>query len=284
MLVSPDDKFLALYGTSDVEVRIFDLRSGQLYASFERIGRRRVSAVSFRSDCEQVVFGNSRGEAELWNLESRNRLWSVQAQTWTPKMAAIVCVAFSPRNDLVAWLGDNHFGLLDAVSGENLVEQLVNFNADQSCLAWASDGMQLLTSEWGGMVRIWKVSSAKSTRQIQLLFECNTLYDATFCSFFDSHRRIITNHGTFLIPPQHRPACAADDLLPPSPESLLRLRKDGWIWLVGGREDERRICWIPPAFRPVQPMFETNIATFRDSVWMVGDSRRFVVLDWRTCI
>jgi WD40 repeat protein len=130
MAISPDDKFLALYALParlDTNVHVFDLQSGQLYATLERTGEGSVRSISFHSGSRQVAFGDDAGHIELWDLDSRDRLWrsEVCETIW------IICMAFSPQNDLVAWLGETifreteipwtEFGLLDATSGNKVI-------------------------------------------------------------------------------------------------------------------------------------------------------------------
>jgi hypothetical protein len=141
--------------------------------------------------------------------------------------------------------------------------------------------LQLMTSDNSGNVRIWDVTSTRSTQELYLLFQCNTSHHTTFCSFFDSHRCIITDHGLFPIPPQHRPQCAANDIVPFSLETLLRLREDGWIWAVRRGKADRRVCWLPLTYRPVEPTFNKNIIILRDRIRLVTDSGRLVLLDCR---
>jgi hypothetical protein len=193
-------------------------------------------------------------------------------------VAGIVCVAFSPQGDLVAWLGEWCFGLLHAVSGTRLIQQVFDVAGTQSNLAWAADGTQLLTSDSRGMVRVWDVASAESTKRVHPLFECDTSHRTTSCSFFDSHRFIVTDHGFFPIPVQYRPPCAADDFLRIPPETLLRLRQDGWIWRVGGTSD-RRVCWLPLTYRRLKPIIGKDLVISQDKVMLIKDSRRLAVLD-----
>ena len=243
---------------------------------------RSIRHVSLRSDCVQVVFVGLRGEAELWDLGSPTRVWKsrLEVRDWDDS----VRVAFSPRNDLIAWLEDHFLEMLDAISGEK------KFRLDSSDrwpfldIAWDADGRQLLTNEWrdngkdnNSTVRIWDVASARSTKQANLLFQFDTPHRVTFCSFFNSHRSIVTDHGIFAIPAEHRPACAAGDLGPP--ETVLRLRKDGWIWQVGGGKSDRRVCWLPPTYRRIDPRFNKSLIISRSSVKLITDSGRLVSLD-----
>jgi len=113
MVISPGDKFLALHGPSDAAVRVLDLQSGQPYASIEHTMARSIRHVSFRSDCGQVVFVGWGGEAELWDMGSRTRVWNSYWEVG--QFDDCVRVAFSPRNDLVAWLTESFLGLLDTI-------------------------------------------------------------------------------------------------------------------------------------------------------------------------
>jgi len=189
-------------------------------------------------------------------------------------------VAVSPQNDLVMCSGisSNAFTLLDATSGR-VIRRWLDGRYNRGITAWSADGMRLLMSYSDGTVDLWDLTSARTTNQFHTLLQIDTPLLTSSLSFADGHRYIATDHDVFPIPPQHRPPCAADDDMPPSPEILPRLRKDGWVWLVGGGKGERRVCWLPPAYRPAFPTFDINIATLSDSIRLVTDSGRLVVLD-----
>jgi len=55
LLMSPDGKFLAQYGSQNADISILHLGSGQRYARFERTAEKSVKHLSFRSDSRQVV-------------------------------------------------------------------------------------------------------------------------------------------------------------------------------------------------------------------------------------
>jgi WD40 repeat protein len=74
IVMSPDDKYLALYETSDKDIRIFDLETGQLYAKLRGTFEGSVKDVLFRSDSRQVVMTDNRRTVELWDLESLTRV------------------------------------------------------------------------------------------------------------------------------------------------------------------------------------------------------------------
>src|SRR5260370_40136098 len=57
-----------------------------------------------------------------------------------------------------------------------------------------------------------------ATTEIYTLSLHDALPISTFCSFFDSHRCIIMDGDVYPIPLEHRPPCAADDLVPPRSE------------------------------------------------------------------
>jgi WD40 repeat protein len=242
--ISADDNFLTVYGSSHPDVYIFGLHSGQLHHRLCRAGGGSVHFVSFRSDSTQVLVGDYES-VELWDLNSQTRAWQTYTWWYTYFVRA---VAASPANNLVTWQGSYTFGLLDAVLGDIVIDEM-DTSRELSGLIWAADGTRLLTSDDSGKVHIWDAASARSTKQIHLLFAWHTSHSTISCSFFDGHRCIVTDHGVFPIPPEHRPPCAADDDVPPSREKLLRLRDDGWIWWVG-RRSERRVCWVPLTYRP----------------------------------
>jgi len=277
--ISMDDRFLAQGATADRSVRVFDLQSGQLHAIFKNTNPHSLDQtwrLSFRSDGRQIACGGDQGMTDLLDLNTRSRVWQTRVQN---DEGGFIKVAFSPKDDLVAWLGPFEFGLLDAISGEKVLECDSAIQSGYTHIAWADDGTQVLTSEWLGVVCVWDVTSARSTKQASLLYKLDILYHTRFFSFFDNHRCIVTDHGIFPILPQHRPPCADGDLVPPSLEILLRLRWDGWIWRVGGGRDEQRVCWLPPAYRPMVLEYNLNIVILQDSVRLVTDTGRLVVLD-----
>jgi len=132
---------------------------------------------------------------------------------------------------------------------KKFLNAILSFGSSHTYIAWSDDGTQVLTSEWLGVVCVWDVTSARSTKQANLLYNSITRIAQYPVRSSINHRCIVTDHGIFPIPPQHRPPCADGDLVPPSLEILLRLREDGWIWRVGRGRDEQRVCWLPPAYR-----------------------------------
>src|SRR5882762_2209756 len=118
MAISPDDLFLALCKWSG-DIRIFDLRSGQLHADLKCTVLWGVRLVSFRSDGRQIAFADRRGRAEVWDLGSSTCVWKFQSPE--QKRESFVRVAFSPQKDLVACSEGSHCSLVDAISGERVV-------------------------------------------------------------------------------------------------------------------------------------------------------------------
>jgi len=265
-----DNSFLALCGESDRHVRVFDLRSSQPHLILEHTAEWSVEHVSFRSDGRS---GRSRG---LGPGQQHPCL-----EVPKPRTTRVVCVAISPQNDLVACLEWAQCSLVDAISGETVVQWLSKLHTSwpQISVAWSTDETRLLTCTKDGMVRVWDVASARALKQVRLLFQFNTEHRATVGSFIDGHRCIATDHGVFPILPEHRPPCAAADLEPPSQEALLRLRDDGWIWRVQAGRDERRLCWLPLVYRPLEPTVGENVVVTRDIVRLLADSGRIVVLE-----
>jgi len=261
-----------LCGTSGGDVYIFDLQSGQLHAQLAVVGRGEVAHVTFRSDSRQVAFIGDR--VELWDLDTRSRVWTSDVQN-------CVRVVFSPQNDLLACLVRYYCVLVDAVSGEEVVRWKTRHSSQyQNDVAWGADETRLLTSDDEGMVYVWDIASARSSQDINRLYHCDTSQRTTSCSFFDNHGSILTDHGIFPIPTEHRPPCATGDTQPPSQETVLRLRDDGWIWCIRAGAGDRRVCWLPPAYRPVKPIFHKNLAIARDTMMLVTDSGRAVVLNF----
>jgi len=52
---------------------------------------------------------------------------------------------------------------------------------------------------------------------------------------------------------------------------------------VWEEEERTGVCWLPPAYRPMTPLYNFNIVILRDSVRLVTGTGRLVVLelkDW----
>jgi len=284
--MSPDDRFLVLHGLFDPDILIIDVQSGQLHSRSSHSGQPLIQFISFHCDSKQVVLGDNNFHVELWDLDSVTRVWVAKVQDHDSP----VCVSFSPQSDLVAWMGHGKFGLLDAFSGEEVIFQALPTDVQHPiwlygrCLTWSTDETRLLTTSGGPpRLRIWDVASARSTKQVYPLFECDTSLAITRCSFFDGHRSILTDQGLIPIPPEHRPPCAADDLAPTSSERLFRLRDDGWIWWVGINM-ERRVFWLPSTYRSETPFLNANIVTSQDSVRLRTDAFSYVVVDMKKWI
>ena len=275
MAISPDDSFLALHNK---DVRIFDMRSSQPHVILERAAEWNVEYISFRSDGSQVAFAGPGG-AEVWDLGSSTCVWKFPS----PEEDHVIGITFSPQKDLVACLEQLHCRLLDAISGETVVrwESRSDSTDAQMNLAWSTDETRLLTCTEDSVVWVWDVASARASKEVRLLFHFATEHRVEICSFFDGHRCIATDHSVFPIPPEHRPPCAAADLEPPSQETLLRLRDDGWIWRVRAGRGDRRVCWLPPTYRPRRPTIGDNVVVARDIVRLLADSGRVVVLECR---
>jgi WD40 repeat protein len=103
MAISPDNKKIVLCEVFIGLARIFDLQTGQPRAILPRRGGWRLGHVSFHSSSarRQLVFiGGGLAHVELWDLDTHTCVG--ESVNWA--LQSVVCVAFSPRNDLVAWL------------------------------------------------------------------------------------------------------------------------------------------------------------------------------------
>jgi hypothetical protein len=256
------------------------LQSCRLNAVLRRAAKGGVEHLSFCPGSMQVVFGNT-GRLQLWDIKTRTCVWKSQDRGQTP----IVYTAFSPQNNFVAWLEQSHLCLLkNNTSGDEVARNRIQAGnwSEGSKLAWAADETRLLTSDSRGVVRIWDVAQAGPVMQLRRLdFDPLPKSHTTlqFLSFFDRHQSLVTDHGSFTIPENFRPPCA-NNILVPCPAKLLALRKDGWIWLVRAGNEDRFLCWLPPAYRPTSPSLNVNYATLKDmdGVRLITDSGRVVLL------
>jgi len=195
--ISEDDKYLAVT-MSNADAQIIDLQCGQPYATLrcapeylsdsqqpaatpttptnltKSADHGSVSCVSFGSDGRHVVIGTVN-HVELWDLDRRAQVHKVKV----PNRPWIGRVACPPQNDLVVWLGISRFGVLDVISGEPVFDHCPVDRRWHTAFAWATDGGQLLTSNRDGIVRVWDVSFARSSKTVNLVTEINMSHRIT---------------------------------------------------------------------------------------------------------
>jgi WD40 repeat protein len=97
---NPDGTLLAMSTREDV-VTLWNVRTGQAVPPALYGHTKSVSSVDFRRDGKVLASGSEDGDIRLWDVETHELLGTLSA-----KQKAIKSVVFSPRNDVLASVGE----------------------------------------------------------------------------------------------------------------------------------------------------------------------------------
>ena len=150
--LSADGKTLAVAGSSDTLVRLFDAATGR--PRFPEEGHTQgVLDVAFSPDGGMLASGAADGLIKLWNLASDK-----EVRTLTGHTGPVRSVTFSPDGRVLASGGfDNAIRLWDAASGAPL-HVLAGHTAGVEQVAFRPDGRSLASAGWDHTARLWDLS------------------------------------------------------------------------------------------------------------------------------
>ena len=170
---SPCGRYVLAGGNSG-SVVVWDIAAREPRWRFPGRGEdsSRIVKLGFSPSMDRIIAIDSSGVLRVW---SKDAPALVEAELAPPALAgksfqlnftlAGSLHAFSPDEKVLAWLEPGCRGprLLDVASGSQLAT-LGTHEGDIGCLAFSSDGKQLVTGGSEGVVKLWDVASGKEVR------------------------------------------------------------------------------------------------------------------------
>lgn len=162
--VSPDGK-LALSGSEDRTLRLWDVQTGQELRRFEG-HRAAIGAVAFSPDGRRAVSGSHDRTVRLWDVETGRELRALTSHT-----DAVSSVTFSPDGRrILSGSHDRSLLLWDAETGQEL-RAFTGHTGRISSVAFSPDGKTAVSGSHDRTVRFWDVKTGKWFRTLSGLAE-----------------------------------------------------------------------------------------------------------------
>ena len=167
---SPDDSRIVT--ASDVEVRVWDARTGSALAAFARISNEILSA-KFSPDGTRILTVVDRGTPALWDATTGKLLASFAGHRDlgdTPEHTEAHAAAFSADGSLVVTGGADHTAKVwDANTGK-LLRTLEGHRGAVTSVAFSPDDLQIVGASDGQTARLWDAR----TGELQAVLEGHT--------------------------------------------------------------------------------------------------------------
>jgi WD40 repeat protein len=158
--LSPDGR-LALSGSHDRTMRLWDVATGQEKRRFKELGDW-VEAVAFSPDGRQALSGCEDRTVRLWEVDSGRKLKCFQGHK-----SGVRAVAFSPDGRRALSGGkDGTVRLWDVTTGKELRYFDGHHNQVES-VAFVPGGGQVLSGSWDQKLRLWDVETGREVRQFE---------------------------------------------------------------------------------------------------------------------
>ncbi|KIJ18101.1 hypothetical protein PAXINDRAFT_97605 [Paxillus involutus ATCC 200175] len=285
--LSPDSKQVAA-STSDDTVRLVDTKTGNNV--FVLKGHcKDVMQVAFASqeDHQLACCGRyqSNHSVSLWNLKAK----PPQHQILFQRVAVIDTIAFSPKADLVAFgskrsRDDGSITLLD-VRTRTILWKVDPNRVDVVSLSFSRDGTRLLSGASTGHIALWNVAIASNgtNSEATLISSFQAGSEIQYVSFSRDEKSIVSDASCHDMP---RSPSGAEQTQTPEQRAVEHFLLDDWLWR--GVPDQRRLCWIPVAFRHVRSgahgAFRVDsVAVFQNIIAFATKSGRIVFVDASNC-
>ena len=150
---SPDDRLVGTAGGDGV-VRLYDVRTGRLYASLVAQGVE--MDLDFSSDGVHVAAAGLAGQISIWNIRSR------QVEQTISHGPLILAIRYSPNAKQIA-TGDlkGNVDLWDVATGRRVGPTLGGQNGSIDSVTYSPSGDQVMTTSSDGKFRLWDLKSGK---------------------------------------------------------------------------------------------------------------------------
>lgn len=145
---------------NDGTIRVWDCVRGVLRWEFEASSRL-TFGVSWSADGRTLATDYGT-EVQLWDA------WQGEAlDTARGSVGTVLCVAWSPRGELLAYGLDDHVTLIWDVRARVQVAKLLGHRGAVQCVAWAPDGRSLATGAQDGTVFLWEAAGFERTQALR---------------------------------------------------------------------------------------------------------------------
>jgi WD40 repeat protein len=163
---SPDGR-LALFDSDDKKsVKVLDLSSGKVV---QLLRGYIPSRGAFSSDGRLILFGQSDGTINLWDVESNREMWKLRAHEQRTLLGyenQITELAFSSDNRLaITGSGLGEVKVWDVTYGHEILA-LGGHGDWVSSVSFSPDGRLAISGSGDGTVRVWDVASGQELNQM----------------------------------------------------------------------------------------------------------------------
>jgi WD40 repeat protein len=263
------DSAQLLSGSVDQTIRLWDVDTG--------IGLKTLSG---HSDVVwSVEFFHSGARCVSGSLDRTIRIWdtaigiTIRIIEMGPSHE-LRRIAISPNGGhLAVPLG--HVVQMWDLAGGGLQKTLEGHSANVTRVAFSADGNQIVSSDLHHTIRIWEATTGVEMTVFNNIKGAGTLLDRLM--FSPDQKCIFTNIGPCSIPKEYltvrRSENAGGLLVPCSPGYFMR---DGWLWT---QDPNRRICWIPPAWRPGRCVYEGSRLAWQGNHVVFATPNRLVFIN-----
>jgi WD40 repeat protein len=254
-----------LSGSGDRTIRLWELDTGITLRKFDGHSATVVSA-EFSRGGAQIVSSSRDGTIRIWDTAT-----GVTVQTITIGVQIhFTCAALFPNGEQFAVAVDNVVQIWDLVSGD-LQKTLEGYWSQVLEIAFSVDGTQIASSCYDGTVHMWNGATGAELQAFKTQgTPCGLMYSS-------DEKSIFTKLGPITIPKELVPVRKSyNAAMQPSTHNPGYFMRDGWLWT---QRPERRICWIPPAWRPRELMFCRDLLTWSGHHAAIGTADKIIFID-----
>ena len=166
---SPDGQFVAAgciqFGRDEIFLGIWQAATGELKWKLES---RDPVSVHFSPDGETVIAATERGKIHLWDVQTGERLKTIEPGAWITRSAAV-----TPDGRFIA-LGNVYaaVGQWNLQTGEPRHLQFVGHSAEIKAVAYSPDGRLIATGGSNKELRIWDAETGRHLQKVSVPFSC----------------------------------------------------------------------------------------------------------------
>ncbi|CDO75780.1 hypothetical protein BN946_scf184792.g2 [Trametes cinnabarina] len=306
---SPASSMFACTG-EDYRISVWETRTGQVISTFGGHFRE-VTAVVFNRDEQWVLSASQDGTIRRWKVRhdapetnhevvfrdeggidaftiSSDGRWMLSASAWSSKPPATSSTELlaKPNRPPVTYNGS--FCALRLHDATGRVVWMENHHCMLRSLAFSEDSTRALAGNvrsqvfWYDLAQLTARNSAVS-RPLDLAvvpehqFGSLSTRWVEHVSFSPDGGGIVTESDYIPLRREEQPARiqAADQALLPA----YFIDDDGWLTRAGEQMDARRICWVPPSFRPKEDDIARSWSVQGHAIALKTRENHLVVLD-----